>query len=177
MRHSSSVRWAKREYLLFGETFPFLYELSPNTQKFTATPDVRPLRLGPWRVSTPICYEDILPAHVRRMVNDGDPHVVVNLTDDVWLGVGQAPWIHFWLAVPRAVEHRRYLVRATNSGVSAIIDPVGRIVSHTSVGTRANLEGTVRMMSGTTVYGRFGDWPGWLSLGVVAFMSFRRTAL
>ena len=164
------------EYLPFGESFPFLYELSPNTGRLTATPEVAPLSLGPWRISTPICYEDILPRYVRRMVNEADPHILINLTDDVWLGTGQAPWIHFRLAQLRAVEHRRYLLRATNSGVSAIVDPVGRVVAHTDVGTRENLHGTVHMLEGRTLYARLGDWPGWLSVLAVGVMLVSRGA-
>lgn len=162
------------EYLPFGETFPFLYELSPNTGRLTSGPQLDPLLLGPWRISTPICYEDILPRYIRSMVSHGNPHVLINLTDDVWLGTGQAPWSHFRLAQLRAVEHRRYLVRATNSGVSAIVDPIGRVVVHSDVGTRENLRATVHMMQGQTVYGRLGDWVGWFSLVALPFMLRRR---
>ena len=162
------------EYLPFGETFPILYKLSPNTGRLTAGLDVDPLSLGPWRISTPICYEDTLPRLVRRMVNKANPHLLVNLTDDIWLGDSRAPQAHLRLAQFRAVEHRRYLVRATNSGVSAVIDPVGRIVASTEIGTRENLRSTVHMMEGRTAYARFGDWPGWVSLVVTLFTLIRR---
>ena len=68
----------------------------------------------------------------------------------------------------RAIEHRRYLVRATNSGVSAIVDPAGRILGRTGLLTRENLHGTVHPLAGTTVYASLGDWPGWLGALLVA---------
>jgi apolipoprotein N-acyltransferase len=162
------------EYLPFGDQFPVLYQLSPNTGRFAPGSHVAPLSLGPWRISTPVCYEDVLPDLVREMVNEASPHILVNLTNDAWFGDTQEPWIHLRLAQFRAIEHRRYLVRATNSGVSAVIDPVGRIIASTGVQTRANLRAKVHMMEGQTLYARLGDWPGWLSLLVTGFTLVRR---
>lgn len=152
------------EYLPFGDAFPWLYDLSPNSGHFTQGDHVHPLELGPWRLSTPVCYEDVLPEFTRSMVREGDPHLIVNITNDAWFGDTQEPWIHLVLAQFRAIEHRRYLIRATNSGISAIIDPVGRIVARTGVRTRESLRAEVKMMEGETIYARFGDWPGWLGV-------------
>jgi apolipoprotein N-acyltransferase len=162
------------EYLPFGETFPVLYELSPNSGHFSKGDHLRPLQLGPWRISTPICYEDILPRFTRHMVLEGNPHILINLTNDSWFGDTQEPWIHLAMAQFRAVEHRRYLVRSTNSGVSAVVDPLGRVVTHTGVQTRENLRADVRMLDDDTVYTRWGDWPGWLSMLSILFMFIRR---
>jgi len=162
------------EYMPFGDRFPRLYMLSPNSGGFTPGTHVTPLSLGPWRISTPVCYEDVLPSLIREMVNHANPHILINLTNDAWFGDTQEPWIHLRLAQFRAIEHRRYLVRATNSGVSAIIDPVGRIIANTGVQTRENLRATVHMMEGQTLYARLGDWPGWLALLATGFMLMRR---
>ncbi|MBW2159230.1 MAG: apolipoprotein N-acyltransferase [Deltaproteobacteria bacterium] len=162
------------EYIPFGDRFPRLYALSPNSGRFEPGTHVAPLSLGPWRISTPICYEDVLPDLVRRMVTGANPHILINLTNDGWFGDTHEPWIHLRLAQFRAVEHRRYLVRATNSGVSAVIDPVGRVVASTRVGTRENLRATVHMLHGQTLYAQVGDWPGWLSLLVVGLTLIRR---
>jgi apolipoprotein N-acyltransferase len=108
------------------------------------------------------------------MVREADPHVLINLTNDAWFGDTQEPWIHLVLSQFRAIEHRRYMVRATNSGISAVIDPLGRIVARTGVLTRENLRYDVKMLEGTTIYGSFGDWPGWLGLGVIFWMLIRR---
>jgi len=162
------------EYLPFGDRFPRLYMLSPNSGRFTPGSHVGSLSLGPWRISTPVCYEDVLPDLIREMVNEANPHILINLTNDAWFGDTQEPWIHLRLAQFRAIEHRRYLVRATNSGVSAIIDPMGRIVAHTGVQTRENLRATVHMMEGRTLYAHLGDWPGWLSL-IITVLTLVRT--
>ncbi len=158
------------EYLPFGETFPVLYDWSPNSGRFTPGGHVNALRLGEWRISTPVCYEDVLPRFTRTMVREANPHLLINLTNDSWFGDSQEPWIHLVLAQFRAIEHRRYLVRSTNSGISAVIDPVGRIVAQTGLLTRENLRYEVHMMEGQTLYTRLGDWPGWLSLGAIVWM-------
>jgi apolipoprotein N-acyltransferase len=101
------------------------------------------------------------------MVVRAHPHLIVTLANDAWFGDSQEPWIHLAMAKLRAVEHRRYLVRATNSGVSAVIDPVGREVSRSGVLTRENLRATVRMLDGESLYTRRGDWPGWIAAAIV----------
>lgn len=162
------------EYLPFGETFPILYELSPNSGRFTAGSHVRPLTLGQWRISTPVCYEDILASFTRKMVREAKPHVLINLTNDSWFGDTQEPWIHLLLSKYRAIEHRRYLVRSTNSGVSAVIDPLGRVVVQSGLLTRENLRTDIQMLDQDTVYTALGDWPGWLALLAIGWMLIRR---
>ncbi len=161
------------EYIPFGETFPILYEWSPHSGRFTPGDHVRPVRLGPWRISVLVCYEDIIPAFVRRAVRVGRPHLLVNLTNDAWFGDTHEPWIHLALAKFRAVEHRRFLARATNSGVSAFVDPAGRVVAHGPVFQRANLHAEVAMLEGLpTLYGALGDWFAWLCLLGTALMGW-----
>lgn len=138
------------------------------------TPEV--LALDGVRYGTGICYEATLPSLVRRLMR-AEPDVLVNLTNDAWFGDTRQPHVHLALATFRAVEHRRFLVRAANSGVSAIVDPNGRVVRRTATFTRANLLGTVVPLGGRTVYGRLGDWPGPAALlGVLALWIRRRTA-
>ncbi|MGB5286028.1 MAG: apolipoprotein N-acyltransferase, partial [Polyangiales bacterium] len=162
------------EYLPFGDVFPILYDLSPNSGRFTAGTHVRPLTLGPWRISTPVCYEDVLARFTRKMVRAANPHVLINLTNDAWFGDTQEPWIHLVLSQYRAIEHRRYLVRSTNSGISAVIDPLGRVVAQTDLLSRENLRYDVRMLESETLYARFGDWPGWLGLAAIVLLFIRR---
>lgn len=156
----------------FTEFVPFAALLGPFVERlasashFAAASDTPALRLNEWRISTPICYEVIRPEFVRRMVLRADPHLIVTLANDSWFGDSQEPWIHLALARMRAIEHRRYLVRATNSGVSAVIDPAGRELARTGLLTRENLRATVSPMEGSTLYARWGDWPGWIAAAI-----------
>ncbi len=155
------------ESLPLGTVLPSLAVLFPHAEQFAAATSATALSFGPWRIATPICYEAIRPELVRRMMVETQPHLIVTLANDGWFGDSQEPWIHLGLARLRAIEERRWLVRATNSGVSAIIDPAGRIVARTGLLTRENLHGTVHPLGGSTVYARLGDWPGWLALAIV----------
>jgi apolipoprotein N-acyltransferase len=156
------------EHVPLAGVVPAIGRWFPHVQDFRAASDTPALRLGPWRIATPICYEAIRPEFVRGMVARSRPHLLVTLANDAWFGDSQEPWLHLALARLRAVEHRRFLVRATNSGVSAVVDPMGRIVARTGLLVRENLRATVRPLEGETLYARLGDWPGWLSAAVVA---------
>jgi apolipoprotein N-acyltransferase len=162
------------EYIPLGDTFPKLYELSPNTSHFARGNHVRSLSLGRHRIGALICYEDILPAFVRKVMAEGEPHVLINLTNDAWFGDTHEPWEHLALAKFRSVEHHRSLVRATNSGVSAVIDPVGRVVTQSGTFTRENLHAEIPMLTGRTLYSYVGDWVGPLSLVVLVGQWLRR---
>jgi apolipoprotein N-acyltransferase len=162
------------EEMPFGETFPILYEWSPNSGKFVAGNRYDPLSVGKHQIATVICYEDIIPGFVNRIVNNGDPDLIANLTNDAWFGDTTEPWIHLALSKLRAVEHRRYFVRSTNSGVSAIVDPVGRTVLTTPTFEQAALVGEVRWLRGRTAYQILGDVPFWLAFAASVVLAFRR---
>jgi len=157
------------EFAPFAALVPGTAALFPHVQSFRAASDTPALHLGPWRIATPICYEAVRPGFVRRMVAEARPHLFVTLANDAWFGDSQEPWIHLALARLRAVEHRLWMVRSTNSGVSAVIDPAGRVVARTGLLTRDSLRATVRLRSGRTLYGRLGDWPG--ALGLLATLA------
>ena len=102
------------------------------------------------------------------MMRGSQPHLIVTLANDGWFGDSQEPWLHLALARLRAIEHRCFVVRSTNSGVSAVVDPVGRVVAQTGFSARENLRATVCPLDGETMYGQLGDWPGWLAVALVA---------
>ncbi|MAQ16008.1 MAG: apolipoprotein N-acyltransferase [Sandaracinus sp.] len=167
------------EYLPFGETFPILYEWSPNSGHFTPGDHVRPLILErpedeTLRISTLICYEDVLPGFTRAAVREAEPNLLVNITNDAWFGDTHEPWIHLALAKFRAVEHHRALVRSTNSGVTAFVDPVGRTLGTIDVGERDELSAELPLLDSPTLYQWVGDWPGYLSLILIVLMAFVR---
>ena len=162
------------EYLPLSETLPVLHDISPRSGHFTKGTHQRAMTFGDFRISTLICYEDILPSFVLSAVREANPHLLVNITNDAWFGDTNEPWIHLALAKFRAVEHHRYLIRSTNSGVSAIVDPVGRVTAHTEVFERARLHGEVAMLATPSIYEAVGNWPGWLGLLMTAFLCVRR---
>lgn len=158
------------EYVPFADFAPTLAARLADASHFAAATDTPALRLGPWRIATPICYEAVRPAFVRRMVRTAKPHLIVELANDAWFGDSQEPWLHLAMAELRAIEHRRYVVRATNSGISAVIDGTGREVIRGGVVRRENLRATVKMLDGTTFYTIAGDWPGWVAAALALAM-------
>ncbi len=154
------------EYLPFGSIFPALYDWIPAIGRLTPGERPLPIALDGLRIGTLVCYEDILPAFTRDVVRATDPDLLVNVTNDSWYGkTSNEPTIHLALAQFRAVEHRRSLVRSTNTGISALVDPVGRVVAATGQWTEETLVGSLPLLKGgRTIYGLFGDWIGWLSL-------------
>jgi apolipoprotein N-acyltransferase len=83
-----------------------------------------------WRLGPVICYEDILPRYLRR-VGALHPNLLVNLTSDSWFGANTEPWQHLALSVFASIELRVSMVRAVDSGISALIDPNGRVLRKT----------------------------------------------
>jgi apolipoprotein N-acyltransferase len=134
------------EYAPFAEWLPGIAEWFPHVQEFRGSSEVTPLRLGPWRIVTPICYEAVRPELVRRMVRDGDANLIVTLANDAWFGDSQEPWLHMHLARLRAIELGRFVVRSTNSGVSGLIDPVGRLAPLLDQGTTGRLRVVARLL-------------------------------
>jgi apolipoprotein N-acyltransferase len=162
------------EYLPLGDTFPMLYEWSPNTGKFSQGTSVTSLPLGEHKLTVHICYEDVIPAFVNKMMRADPGNLLVNITNDAWFGDSTEPWIHLALSKFRAIEQRRFLVRSTNSGVSAIVDPVGRVVAHTGTFRAEAVRAQIAWMTGRTPYNLWGDAPWWLSTLAVVLMGFWR---
>jgi apolipoprotein N-acyltransferase len=163
------------EFIPFGETFPGLYAWSPNSSRMVPGASVAPLVLAGHPITVLLCYEDILPWYVNRAVGEGRPELLVNMTIDTWFGDTIEPWEHLALAQMRAVEHRRYLARSTNSGVSSIVDAAGRVTVHGGVGGEEALLGEVRLMAPATVYEVIGDAPFYAGALAIALMAtFRR---
>lgn len=184
------------EYLPLSETFPILHKWSPHSGRFSPGKSLEPVPIEvngkEHKVSVLICYEDVLAGFTNRMVSHADPELLVNMTNDAWFGDTTEPWEHLALAKFRAVEHRRYLVRSTNSGVSAVIDPNGGLVEGESLSWKNGQptswvkssastpfeaearEATIHWMRGSTVYEIIGDAPWYLVTLGLAVASFRR---
>jgi len=175
-RYDKRYLLAFGEYLPFGEDFPVLYEWSPNSGHFTPGTRLQPVKAAGHTVAVLICYEDILPSYVNKLLASGKVELLVNMTNDAWFGDTTEPWIHLALSKLRAVEHRRYLVRSVNSGVSAFVDPVGRLVAHTKPFEEATLRSQIAWMSGRSPFLILGQAPWWLASAIIAAMAFLRHA-
>jgi len=165
------------EYIPGGEWFPALYKWSPLASHLTSGRSTAPLRWKQWRFATFICYEDILPGIVRAIMADhgeGRAHAMVNLTNDSWYGAGHEQEQHLMLAAVRSIEHRRWLLRATSTGISAFVDATGRVRQRIDRNQRGVAVSDVPLLQGTTPYAVLGDWPGWLALAVIAVAALRR---
>lgn len=113
-----------------------------------------------------VCFEAMYPELVRRLVVGGAT-LLANVSNDAWFGAGAPARQHLDMARLRAVEERRWLLRATTTGISAIVDPTGRLVAATDVGTPAVLEGEVHPSQEKTPYQRWGDLAAWCAVALV----------
>lgn len=112
-----------------------------------------------------ICYEIIFPGLVRKFYTTGGDYMV-NITNDAWFGETSGPYQHFSMAVLRAVENRKPVVRAANTGISGFIDSNGRIVSRTGLFQKAILTEEVKTDSTISFYTKYGDL---FSYGCIVF--------
>jgi len=118
-----------------------------------------------------ICYEGIQARFVREFWRRAGPaDVLLNITNDSWFGDSHEPRIHLALASFRSIETRRALIRSTNTGISALVDPAGRIYRRTGQWTSEILSGEVPVITSgmSPPYQVIGDSLGWLCLGLVA---------
>jgi len=144
------------EYVPLGKWFPFLGKIVAQVGDFTPGERGKTIRWGKYRLGVLICYEGIFPDLARHMVRNGSS-CLVNITNDAWYGRTSAPYQHFSIAVFRAIENRRSLVRSANTGISGFVDPVGRILASTDLFVDDVLTRRVPLIDGITLYTRFGD--------------------
>jgi apolipoprotein N-acyltransferase len=118
-----------------------------------------------------ICYEAIFPGDVAA--RDDRPGWIVNLTNDGWFGISTGPYQHLQQARLRAIEQGLPLVRAANTGISAVIDPMGRIVARLGLGLEGVLDSSLPSAMAPTIYARAGDFPA-AAMVIAAFIFVRR---
>jgi len=121
---------------------------------------------GRFKYGPAICYEIVYPQITRRQLRHG-AEVLVTITNDAWYDGTAAPAQHLWQARLRAIEGDRYLLRAGTTGISAFIDPTGRIVQSIPMGKMGIIYARFQSRTSTTPYVRFGDWFAWLCVVVV----------
>ena len=144
------------EYVPFKRYLPFIGKMVAQVGDFEAGPTGRTLKWGDQRIGVLICYELIFPELARDQVKNG-ASLLVNLTNDAWYGRTSAPYQHFSMAIFRAVENKRALVRAANTGITGFIEPVGRIQKTTGLFKEAAIRQPVHLINLETIYTRVGD--------------------
>jgi len=161
-----TARYRKIQLVPFGEYVPLkplftlggrvvaklvqeVADFSPGTEAVTGD-------VGGHRIGGTICYEAIFPGLVRRFAAQG-AELLVNVTNDAWYGRTSAPYQHLAMAAFRAVENRRYLVRAANTGITTVVDPWGRVHEPSALFDRTLLVREVPFVAWTSFYTRHGD--------------------
>lgn len=176
----------KRRRVPFAEHFPLRAPLAPLygwVFRALGVPDLtgllpgrldRPLTLGGVVYGAYVCYESVFPEIARGLVRKG-AGVLVNVSNDGWFNAGNGVAQHFALGRVRAIETRRYLLRAGNIGVTAVIDPRGRVTQALPIRREGALQARFAVEEGQTWYVRLGDWPvGVLALGLLGLVFARR---
>jgi apolipoprotein N-acyltransferase len=154
-------RYDKAHLMPFGEYFPlrtieFLRRRFERVRYFTPGEGTTLLdtRLG--KTAVVICFEAMFPELVRERMRHG-AEVLVNLSNDAWLGDNAGPRQHGEMVILRAVENRTWVIRATTTGVSSVIDPYGRVRAQTPLLQQAVLDASIVPLRIDTPYRRFGD--------------------
>jgi apolipoprotein N-acyltransferase len=121
-----------------------------------------------------ICYEAVFPGDIET--RDDRPGWIVNLTNDGWFGISTGPYQHLQQARLRGIEQGLPLVRAANTGISAVIDPLGRIVARLDLGAEGVLDSPLPAAIAPTVYARTGNIPAAMMVAVAIIIVIRRRA-
>ncbi|NNE36699.1 MAG: apolipoprotein N-acyltransferase, partial [Gammaproteobacteria bacterium] len=155
----------KQHLVPFGEYLPLKFFLQPIVDSFNIPiADFSPgdtkrpvLQSDRFNIGISICYENIFGNEIIRSLPDAD--ILVNISNDAWFGDSLAPHQHLQMARMRAQETGRYLLRATNTGITSIINNKGEILDRSPQFVEATLTGTARLFNGSTPYSRFGNYP------------------
>ncbi len=152
------------EYLPFRGVLTFLENYIDLPMADISSGEGRPLlRLKGHPVGTSICYEAVYGNEVIAAMPEAK--FLVNVSNDAWFGDSLAPHQHLEITRSRAVETGRYLLRATNTGISAVIDPMGRIINKSVQFQDDVVRATIQPYSGATPYARWGSW------GIISLVS------
>ncbi|MEW6520316.1 MAG: apolipoprotein N-acyltransferase [Thermodesulfobacteriota bacterium] len=143
------------EYIPLSDILPLPGPVVESVGNFSAGRDARPLAAGRARLGVLICFESIFPALARHETAKG-ANLLVNITNDAWFGRSAASLQHLAMAVFRAVENRRSLARAANTGISCFIDPAGRISQATPLFTTCTISGNPVLCEQKTIFTGFG---------------------
>ena len=155
-------RYDKVNLVPFGEFVPWplgvlAHKISTEAGDFKPGTRVVVSQENGHRIGTFICYESVFPRFIRRFVADG-AEALFNLSNDSWFGKSSARHQHLEIVRMRAAENRRWILRATNDGITVAIDPAGRVTRETRSFQAASERVDFDYLDGITFYTRWGDW-------------------
>jgi apolipoprotein N-acyltransferase len=171
-----SLRYHKNILVPFGEYVPnkdlffFAEALTEGVSDFSPGEEVVVANVGQGSLGVFICYEAIYGELIREFVLGG-AELLVNVTNDAWFGRSSAPHQHFLMVTARAAETRRYVVRAANTGISAIVDPYGRVLKKSDLFVQDVVSGKISFRKEQTPFVRFGNLIGRASAAVTLFFA------
>jgi apolipoprotein N-acyltransferase len=172
-------RYDKIHLVPFGEYVPmqrwlfFASKLTREVGDFGRGTERRAFDLNGLKAGVFICYESIFPNEVRQFTANG-AQVLINISDDAWYGETGAPFQHLQMARMRALENHRWILLATNNGVTASIDPYGRIVKWAERNVRTALTVPFAAQTEVTFYSRYGDGFAWICVVISLLVVFVR---
>lgn len=155
------------EYVPLGNVLTFINKIVVGIGDFAPGEKAVPLDTGSVKLGIQVCYEVIFPELARQYVQAG-ARVLVAITNDAWFGRSSAPYQHLAISTFRAIETRTPLIRAANTGVTAIVDQNGYISTMTGLFVDAYRTGEIKPGSGTSLYLTIGDAPAGLCLFLTA---------
>jgi len=155
------------EYVPLGSILTFINKIVVGIGDFAPGERAVPLDMGSTKLGIQVCYEVIFPELARQYVQAG-ARVLVAITNDAWFGRSSAPYQHLAISTFRAIETRTPLIRAANTGVTAIIDQNGYIRTMTGLFVEAYRVGEIQPGAGKSLYLTIGDAPAWLCVLLTA---------
>jgi apolipoprotein N-acyltransferase len=177
-------RYDKVHLVPFGEFVPwpfgFANKISTEIGDYKAGDKVVVLPAGEHRIGAFICYESVFPNFVREFAANG-AELLVNISNDSWFGKTAARLQHLNIVRMRAAENRRWILRSTNDGITATIDPAGRLLGTLPNYTESASQTGYSYIKETTFYTRHGDWFAIVcavsAIGMVAWSVWRKRLL
>jgi apolipoprotein N-acyltransferase len=157
------------EYVPLGNWLTFIDRMVQSAGDFKPGISGKTLSMPNADLAVQICYEIIFPRLSAKMVGNG-ANLIINITNDAWFGKTAGPHQHFSMTVFRSVENRRGLARSANTGISAFVDPVGRITGRTELFETTTLSRSVPLMTGYTFYTKYTDLLPLVSLGMALLL-------
>jgi apolipoprotein N-acyltransferase len=173
-----TARYDKIHLVPFGEYVPlknilsFAGQLVREVGNFARGTERVVFPVHSYKLGTFICYEATYADEVREFAANGAT-LLVTISNDGWFGNGAAPVQHFRMARMRAIENQRWVLRSTDTGISASIDPFGRVVQQLRRNVRVAVDVPYGIVTGTTFYTRHGDWFAWMCVIVCAIIVLR----